>query len=127
LATKRPGPTSAALGRGAESLARRFVEAKGMLIIEVNKRTAGGELDLVAWDDEVLVFIEVKARSGNRFGRPEEAVDQKKRDRLIRAAGAFLAEAPGPAPICRFDVVSVELGQGEGGVRHIKDAFRPGD
>jgi len=118
---------SAALGRGAEALARRYLEARGLKVVEANKRTKGGELDLVAWDREVLVFVEVKGRSDTRYGRPEEAVDQRKQRRLIQAAGAFLAEMPGPVPVCRFDVVSVDLGQGERGVRHIVDAFRPGD
>lgn len=98
-----------------------------MRVIEANKRTKGGELDLVAWDNKVLVFIEVKGRSDVRFGRPEEAVDQRKQKRLIEAAGAFLAEMSGPPPVCRFDVVSVDLGQEEREVRHLADAFRPGD
>jgi putative endonuclease len=108
-------------------LARRYLEAMGWQVVEANKHTKGGELDLVAWDDKVLVFVEVKARSNPRFGRPEEAVDKRKQKRLIEAAGAYLAEMPGAPPVCRFDVVSVDLGPDEPEVRHLPDAFRPGD
>lgn len=110
-------------------MARGFLEAKGFRVIAANQRTRGGELDLVAWDDKVLVFVEVKARADSSHGRPEEAVDRRKQERLINAAGAFLAELDGPEPICRFDVVAVDLKQGgneELGVRHLIDAFRPG-
>jgi putative endonuclease len=127
LANRRQAATSAALGQRAEALARRYLEAAGMRVIEANKRTAGGELDLVAWDNEALVFVEVKARSNARFGRPEEAVDQRKQARLIKAAGAYLAELQTPPPVCRFDVVTVDLGKDEPEVRHLADAFRPGD
>lgn len=121
--------SSAAIGQKAEALARGFLEAKGFRVIAAKQRTKGGELDLVAWDDEVLVFVEVKARADDSHGRPEEAVDLRKQQRLISAAGAFLAELEGPEPICRFDVVAVDLKKGgneELGVRHFIDAFRPG-
>lgn len=120
--------TSAAVGQDAEALARRYLTAKGFRVIAANKRTKGGELDLIAWDDEVLVFVEVKARASSSRGLPEEAVDQRKQKRLVAAAGAFLAELDSPPPICRFDVVAVDLkqgGKGEMGVRHLIDAFRP--
>jgi putative endonuclease len=119
------GASSAAIGQNAEALARRYLEAKGYRIAAANQRTKGGELDLVAWDGEVLVFVEVKARADSSHGRPEEAVDGRKQKRLVSAAGAFLAELEGPEPICRFDVVAVELKQGEDVVRHLIDAFRP--
>lgn len=122
------GASSAAIGQQAEALARRFLEAKGFRVIAANQRTKGGELDLVAWDDEVLVFVEVKARADSSHGMPEEAVDRRKQERLISAAGAFLAELDGPEPICRFDVVAVDLHKGgteKLGVRHFIDAFRP--
>ncbi len=97
-----------------------------MRVITVNKRTKGGELDLVAWDNGVLVFVEVKGRGNSRHGSPEEAVDRRKQKRLIGAAEAYLSEFDGPPPVCRFDVVAVDLGQGDQGVRHLIDAFRPG-
>ncbi|MCB2225956.1 MAG: YraN family protein [Desulfarculaceae bacterium] len=116
-----------ALGREAEALARGLLERGGMRVAASRLRTGGGELDLVAWDGATLVFVEVKARSNPGHGRPEEAVDRKKRERLTAAAGAYLAGLSGPAPACRFDVVAVDFGQDGPVVRHLPDAFRPGD
>jgi putative endonuclease len=113
------------LGREAEALAQGMLRRAGFKIIEANKKTAGGELDLVAWDGATLVFVEVKARSRGDYGLPEEAVDQRKQKRLTQAAAAYLAEMGQPQPACRFDVVAVEYGSGPPRMRHLKDAFWP--
>lgn len=122
-----PGGESHRVGRWAENLAREYLEKRGFRVTERNLRLGGGELDLVAWDGEVLVFVEVKARSRRDYGRPEEAVDRRKRGRLASAAEAYLARLETSIPCCRFDVVAVEPGEGEPRVRHLPDAFRPGD
>jgi putative endonuclease len=108
-------------------LARGHLEGAGFKVAAANRRLNGGELDLVAWEGPVLVFVEVKGRALGRPGAPEEAVDRRKRQRLVRAAQAFLAGLAGPEPPCRFDVVAVEFGRGEPRLRHLRDAFRPGD
>jgi putative endonuclease len=115
------------LGREAEALARAHLERAGLEVIETRRRTAGGELDLVAWDGATLVFVEVKARTRSDYGRAEEAVDRRKRQRLAAAASAYLAGMGPPQPPCRFDVVAVEFGSGAPVMRHLPDAFRPGD
>ncbi|RJX35221.1 MAG: ribonuclease HII [Desulfarculus sp.] len=119
------GEQAPALGREAETLARALLERAGMQVVEANRCTAAGELDLVAWDGATLVFVEVKARSGREHGLPEEAVDQRKQRRLAQAAAAYLAEMGPPVPACRFDVVALEFGSGPPRMRHLKDAFRP--
>ena len=116
-----------ALGREAEALARGLLERAGMRVEATRRRTEGGELDLVAWDGATLVFVEVKARGQGSHGRAEEAVDRRKRQRLVAAAGAYLASLGAPPPPCRFDVVAVEFGSGAPAMRHLPDAFRPGD
>ena len=116
-----------ARGREAEALARGLLERAGLTVVETRLRTEGGELDLVAWDGATLVFVEVKARSQSGYGRAEEAVDRRKRRRLADAAGAYLASLGGPLPPCRFDVVAVEFGSEAPILRHLPDAFRPGD
>ena len=116
-----------ALGRLAEDLARRHLEDQGFEVVAANQRTAGGELDLVAWEGPVLVFVEVKGRALSYPGAPEEAVDRRKRQRLAGAAQAYLAGLPWPEPLCRFDVVAVEFDRGRPFLRHLRDAFRPGD
>ncbi len=114
------------LGDEAEALATAHLQRGGLRVVGRNVRNEGGELDIVAWDGEILVFVEVKGRSGIRYGRPMEAVDRRKRDRLTRAAGAYLA-AMQAQPQCRFDVVSVDFKAGPPLVEHLRDAFRPGE
>ncbi|MCF8034625.1 MAG: YraN family protein [Desulfarculaceae bacterium] len=116
-----------ARGREAEALARGLLERAGLKVVETRCRTKGGELDLVAWDGATLVFVEVKARGSGSHGRAEEAVDRRKRERLTTAAGAYLASLGAAPPPCRFDVVAVEFGSGAPVLRHLPDAFRPGE
>jgi putative endonuclease len=104
-------------GKRAEDLAVAFLRAQGMRIVARNWRWRGGEVDIIAKDGDVLVFVEVKAREKEDFARPEEAVDKKKREHLWRSAQAFLSGKPW-VPV-RFDVVAVT----PEGIRHIRGAF----
>ncbi len=81
-----------------------------------------GEIDLVCRDREVLVFVEVKTRADEQFGRPAAAVDRAKRRRIVRAAIAWLRMLDMPDIAFRFDVVEVVAGPG-GEIRHIENAF----
>lgn len=111
------------LGRTGEELAAQALEAAGFKIVARNFRTRLGELDLVARDGRVLVFVEVKARSGRAYGSGAEAVDWHKQQRLRRLACAFLGEELNDTAI-RFDVVDVSFWPGERPVlRHIANAF----
>jgi len=116
------------LGRGAEEAAARFLEARGMRIVGRAFRTRAGEIDLVARDGDVLVFVEVKARASLSWGRPAEAVGWRKRARMERAARFYLMRhALHPEPPCRFDVVEVLARPGEPWTfRHLPDAFGAG-
>jgi putative endonuclease len=88
-------------------------------------RSGAGELDLVGWEGPVLAFVEVKARTSQAAGRPEEAVSQNKQRRVVRAAKEYLRQLRRKPVSCRFDVVSVLLDPEEGlQVRLIRDAFR---
>jgi putative endonuclease len=98
----RPGT-----GRAAEALAAAFLQGLGMRIIERNWRRPGGELDIVAFDAGICVFVEVRSRTGTDLGHPLEAVGPAKRAQVIRAARLYLAESPGPAAGYRFDVIGV--------------------
>ncbi|MCS6929864.1 MAG: YraN family protein [Saprospiraceae bacterium] len=112
------------LGRQGEDVAARYLEAKGYRIEQRNFRTRAGEVDIVAWSPEgYLVFVEVKTRSLDGFGGPEEAVNRKKQDQIARAAGAFM-ETMGYEGEIRFDIVSVLLANGQvKAIRHAEDAF----
>lgn len=115
-----------ALGRRAEALAAELLEASGYRVLARRFRTRAGEIDLVVDTDQLLVFVEVKARSGPGFGRPAEAVDRGKRARMTAAALAFLQRAGAAERTCRFDVVEVRAEpDGRLVAEHIVDAFRP--
>jgi len=88
-------------------------------------RSGGGEIDLVAWDGETLVFVEVKARSSEEFGAPGRAVDRDKRLTLVHAAREYARRANVEWRDVRFDIVSVVLGEAPA-LAHTRDAFAPG-
>ena len=89
-------------------MARRFLEKIGFRIVEENFTCPLGEIDLIAEDGDVLVFVEVKARRSVRFGGPAEAVHAKKQRQILRVAEAYLREHRLRVP-CRVDVVAVEF------------------
>jgi putative endonuclease len=102
--------TAQEAGRRAEALAADLLERAGMRILVRNWRQPGGEIDLVADDGGICVFVEVRARTGEEHGHPLEAVGGRKRARVIRAARLFLhsdACALAPTGGFRFDVVGV--------------------
>lgn len=101
-----------ATGRLGEETARAYLLREGYQILEANYRSRHGELDLVARDGDVLVFVEVRTRRGAAYGTPEESVDLRKRRKLTELAEAYLQTLPEPVPTCRIDVVVVELGPG---------------
>jgi putative endonuclease len=80
-----------ALGRRGEQIAMEYLERAGMRILDRNWRCAGGEIDIVAAEGQVLVICEVKTRSGTRYGTPLEAITRAKRTRLRRLAALWLA------------------------------------
>jgi len=104
-------------GKRAEELAAEHLRAQGMRIVARNWRWRGGEVDIIAKDGDVLVFVEVKGRENSNFMRPEEAVDQRKRLHLWQSAQAYLQGKPW-VPV-RFDVVAIT----PEGIRHIRGAF----
>jgi putative endonuclease len=112
------------VGQEWERLAERHLEKAGYRIRARNVRTKVGEIDLIAEEDGVLCFIEVKGRRGLGFGLPEEAVTLEKQRRIFRAAEAYLQRERLRDTSCRFDVVSI-LDQDEAGrVEILRDAFR---
>ncbi len=96
-----------ALGRFGEDVAARHLERAGLVLVERNWRCREGEIDIVALDGGVLVFCEVKTRSGLSFGSPAEAVSLTKQRRLRVLAARWLDAHPRPWTELRFDVVAV--------------------
>jgi putative endonuclease len=105
------GPVLAkdAVGAWGERVATRHLEASGMLVVARNWRCPTGELDIVGWDGDVLVVVEVKTRRGARFGAPLEAVTPAKAARLRRLAFAYVAAHDLGRPTLRIDCIGVTL------------------
>ena len=112
-----------ARGRAAEELASEWLAAQGYRIVGRNVTTPAGEIDLVAVEDEVLCFVEVKARASRRFGTPLAAVDGRKQRRLARAAALYLAANPTQGA-CRFDVLGMESGADGWRFTLVRNAFQ---
>ena len=110
------------VGRWAEDVAREFLVRKGFTIVARNVSYPFGEIDVVAKDDDILVFVEVKYRKSEIFGAPFEAVTSAKQKKIIRAALAFLQNYQ-REPFCRFDVISVTGDLAAPSIEHICDAF----
>ena len=111
-------------GRRGEDLAHRFLRRQGLTIVARNyrQRSGRGELDIVAWDQETLVFVEVKTRASADFGSPDRAVGFDKERDLRRAAGEYLRRRGATWDQARFDLVNIILSQPVQ-VEWIKDAF----
>jgi putative endonuclease len=116
--------TTRAVGAYGERCAVRHLTDTGLRVVARNWRTGQGELDIVAWDGDVLVFCEVKTRRRDTFGSPAEAVVAAKARRIRRLAVQFL-QATGVRPReVRFDVVAVCLPRaGAAEVEHLRAAF----
>ncbi len=110
--------------RWGEALAAWFLRFKGYRIEARNWRCPQGELDVVCWDGDTLVFVEVKTRSSAVAGDPEDAVDRRKQQRLVRLAQVYLAGLAAEAPPCRFDVIAIESSRLGPRIRHLQAAFR---
>lgn len=118
-------PRKAQTGREAELSARRYLERAGLRLLEANYRCRQGELDLIMEEDQVLVFIEVRYRSNQRFGTGAESVNGPKQRKLIRAAQHFLQRHPRlAARPCRFDVVALGPANRGQPVEWIRNAFQ---
>lgn len=112
------------VGHQGEEQARQHLQAGGLIIVSRNLYARTGEIDLVAMDGSILVFIEVRQRRSSRYGGAAASVNLHKQRRIIRTAQYFLPRlvqryCGGVTPACRFDVVSL----GPDGLDWIKDAF----
>ena len=108
-------------GRKGEERAECFIKNAGLKIIARNVRVGCDEIDLIAKQDDTLIFIEVKTRASEDFGRPAAAVNLAKRRKLSRAAVSFMKKRKLRPPYIRFDIVEVIGEKPE--IRHIQNAF----
>lgn len=99
------------LGSWGEQVALEHLEARGYKILEQNWRCRLGEIDIVAQEKEIIVFVEVKTRRGRGFGLPEEALTPKKAQRLLDLGQQYLMKKNIVDVEWRIDLVAVEVGQ----------------
>jgi putative endonuclease len=119
-------PTQA-LGRKGEDVAHRYLRSRGLNVVARRFRLedGSGEIDLIARDRNILVFVEVKTRRTDSYGAPERAVGVEKERKLVRAARSYVLRAGADWSQVRFDVISVVLAKPPV-VTHFEDAFFPG-
>ena len=119
--------TTRQIGKKCEEYAKTYLEKNGMQIIETNFFCREGEIDIIAREEEYIVFIEVKARKNTLFGNPCEAVTQTKQRKLIMAAQRYVTQKECESAF-RFDVVEILYKQCGGDIcptnlNHIRGAF----
>jgi len=112
------------LGRTGEEAAVRYLEKKGYRIVERGFRLLRGEIDILAYDRATLVFAEVKTRTSQAFGLPEESVTPAKQAQIRKIAQGYLAHHHLEDIPCRFDVLSVLIDSDRRVmIRHLENAF----
>ncbi len=112
-------------GRDGEDAAGRFLQRQGWVLLARNWRYKHLEVDLIAKDGDVLVFVEVKTLTSAAYGLPYEAVTWQKQQKLDRAANSYIRQNHYEGEI-RFDIISIFAnGTDNYNIRHIRDAFWP--
>lgn len=112
------------LGKKGEMLAIDFLKQKGYEILNTNWRFEKAEVDIIARKNKIVVFIEVKTRSSEKYGNPEDAVHFNKQSHLHRAAEAFIEQNNITSEI-RFDIISIVFKNNLPVIEHFEDAFFP--
>jgi putative endonuclease len=110
-------------GKKGESIAARLLRKKGYQILEQNYRTRLGEIDIIARDRNTLVFVEVKARSSNRFGHPKSAITPQKQRKISMVALHYLKITNQMRSKARFDVIAISSTHTSQKVELIRNAF----
>jgi len=116
----------ARLGARGEKAAETYLRRKRYRIVTRNYLCKTGEIDLVALDGSMIVFVEVKTRTTRDYEDPESAVTTGKQERVIRAANTFLRQTHSIGRACRFDIVAITgTPEGDLAIEHFVNAFAP--
>jgi putative endonuclease len=120
----RRGSATAALGRYGEDLAHRYLQSSGLTVVARNYRMTGGgaETDIVAREDDALVFVEVKTRTTDEYGAPDRSIGIEKQRHMVRAALDYARRAGVDWQRIRFDIVSVVDGDPPS-ITHLRDVL----
>ncbi|MEX2351767.1 MAG: YraN family protein [Balneolaceae bacterium] len=118
-------PNTTKTGQRAEELAAKWLEEKGWMVLDRNYRFMRSEIDIVAFDQTFIVFIEVKYRSDSRFGHPEEFITPDKEKHIRKAAEAWLYERKMEGALTRFDAIAILKEEADTpGISHFENVFR---
>jgi putative endonuclease len=113
------------LGRAGEALAKTHLENAGYEILDENWTHGKAEIDLIAYKDKVIIFTEVKTRTGTGFGMPEDFVDARKQKLLADAADEYIYLMNHQGEV-RFDIIAILFDRDKNYIlNHIEDAFWP--
>jgi len=113
------------LGSLGEQMACDYLNASGYKVLERNFSCKTGEVDIIALQEEAVVFIEVKTRSSDKYGMPSEAVSPAKQRKIIKTALYYLQSRKLLDYMCRFDVIEIKIDEeNKNQVNLIKDAFQ---
>ena len=110
-------------GLQGERVAEKWLQSRGWKVLQRRYRSGHRDIDLIAQRDELVAFVEVKARMGSEFGDPVEAVNWKKRNELVRSAFTWIDRHGRPGEVYRFDVIGVLVAGERVRVRHVENAF----
>ncbi len=111
------------LGTLAEELAAVYFQKKGYTILEKNFKAPCGEIDLILQDGPELVFVEVKARTSDKYGLPQESVDLRKQKQITKTATWYMTLKGLHDNPARFDVLAIQVSQDGYKIDHIPWAF----
>lgn len=113
-----------AVGAKGEEMAVSYLEDQGYIILDQNYAYERAEVDIVTYRDTEIVFVEVKMRRGSDFGQPEDAVDEKKKKSIFKAAEAWMYERKMEGSPVRFDVIAIlDLPGKQAKLTHYENAF----
>ncbi len=115
--------TTKQLGRRGEDFAADFLRRNNYLILARNYRFARGEIDIIAKQDDTLVFVEVKTAASTTYGEPQAWVTERKQQQIGMVAERYLQEHEIDDVSCRFDVIAVQAFGSQWQIKHIEDAF----
>lgn len=108
------------LGKQGEEIAINYLNKKGYKILEKNFLCRQGEIDVIALEDNYIVFIEIKSRTNTEFGLPSESVTKKKIKKILKAAGYYLYIRNLENLDVRIDAIEVYIKQEKYYINHIK-------
>jgi len=111
------------IGNYGEDTAVKFLQKNKYKIIEQNYSCKFGEIDIIAKDKNILVFVEVKSRTNEKYGTPGMAVNYYKKKNIINTAKHYIMKNKLQNEFCRFDVVEVFVTDDDNNIRLIKNAF----